>query len=134
MLVISPEKVFFVIVKSREFAAKDAVTDPESSSSGADDHMISVLENHEDDPTYEEARDFIGALSEDEQIDLVTLAWIGRGDDTADDWDEVRGEATDAHNERTAEYLLGMPLLADFVEEGLAKLGISLDEYEIGRL
>jgi hypothetical protein len=34
MLSISPEKVFFVIVKAREFAAKDAVTDPDPNSSG----------------------------------------------------------------------------------------------------
>lgn len=134
MLVISPEKIFFVIVKAREFAAKDAVTDPEPSSSGADDRMISVLEDHEDDPAYEEVREFIGALSEDEQIDLVALAWLGRGDYTADDWDEVRAEAADAHNERTAEYLLGMALLPDYLEEGLEVLDIALDEYEIGRL
>jgi hypothetical protein len=134
MLSISPEKVFFIIVKAREFAAKDAVTDPDPSSSGADDHMISVLEDHADDPSFDEAREFIAALSEDERIDLVTLAWLGRGDYTADDWDEVRGEAADAHNERTAEYLLGMPLLADYLQEGLELLDIQLDEFEIGRL
>lgn len=134
MLSISPEKVFFVIVKAREFAAKDAVTDPDPSSSGTDDHMVSVLENHQDDPAFEEAHEFIAALSEDEQIDLVTLAWLGRGDYTADDWEEVRGEAADAHNERTAEYLLGMPLMPDYLEEGLEVLDIPLDEFEIGRL
>jgi hypothetical protein len=134
MLSISPEKVFFIIVKAREFAAKDAVTDPDPSSSGADDRMISVLEDHADDPSFDEAREFIAALSEDERIDLVTLAWLGRGDYTADDWDEVRGEAADAHNERTAEYLLGMPLLADYLQEGLELLDIQLDEFEIGRL
>jgi hypothetical protein len=134
MLSISPEKVFFIIVKAREFAAKDAVTDPDPSSSGADDRMISVLEDHDDDPAFDEAREFIAALSEDEQIDLVTLAWLGRGDYTLDDWDEVRGEAADAHNERTAEYLLGMPLLPDYLQGGLELLDIPLDEFEIGRL
>ena len=134
MLSISPEKVFFVIVKAREFEAKDVVTDPDSSSSGADDHMISVFEEHADDPAYEEVQAFIAALSEDEQIDLVALTWLGRGDYSADDWDEVRGEAADAHNERTAEYLLGTPLLPDYLEEGLALLDISLEDYETGRL
>lgn len=134
MLVISPEKIFFVIVKAREFAAKDALTDPEPSSSGADDRMISVLEDQPDDPVFDEVHEFINALSEDEQIDLVALAWLGRGEYTVDDWEEVRGEAADAHNERTAEYLLGMPLLPDYLEEGLEVLDISLDDYEIGRL
>jgi len=134
MLSISPEKVFFVVVKAREFAAKDAVTDPEPSSSGTDNHMIAVLEDHEEDPAFDEAHEFINALSEDEQIDLVTLAWLGRGEYTADDWDEVRAEAADAHNERTAEYLLGMPLMPDYLEAGLELLDIPLDEFEIGRL
>lgn len=134
MLTISPEKIFFIIVKAREFDAKDAVTDPDPSSSGTDDRMIAVLEDHGDDPAYDEAHDFIAALTEDEQVDLVTLAWLGRGDYTAADWDEVRGEAADAHNERTAEYLLGMPLLADYLEEGLSLLDISLEDYELGRL
>lgn len=134
VLTISPEKVFFVIVKAREFDAKDELTDPDSSSSGTDDRMISVLEDHEDDPSFDEAHDFIATLTEDEQIDLVALAWLGRGDYTADDWDEVRQEAASAHNERTAEYLLGMPLLSDYVEEGLSMLGVSLEDLEIGRL
>jgi Protein of unknown function (DUF3775) len=134
MLVISPEKIFFVIVKAREFAAKDALTDPEPSSSSTDDRMLSVLEDQPDDPAFDEVHEFINALSEDEQVDLVALAWLGRGEYTADDWVEVRGEAADAHNERTAEYLLGMPLLPDYLEEGLEVLDISLDDYEIGRL
>ena len=77
---------------------------------------------------------FIGALSVDEQIDLVTLMWLGRDDYTADDWDSVREEATRAHNERTGEYLLGTPNLGDLLEEGLSMLGYSCEEYEINRL
>lgn len=134
MLSISPEKIFYVIVKAREFAAKDAVTDPEPSSSSTDDHMIAVLEDQPDDPSFDEVHEFINSLSEDEQVDLVALSWLGRGDYTVDDWEEVRGEAADAHNDRTAEYLLGMPLLPDYLEEGLEVLDISLDDYEMGRL
>lgn len=56
-------------------------------------------------------------MTEDEQIDLVTLAWLGRGDGSLEDWDELRAEATRVHNKRTASYLLGMPLLPDYLEE-----------------
>ncbi len=31
-------------------------------------------------------------------------------------------------------YLIGTPKLGDFIEEGLAQLGVSLDEYEVNRL
>ena len=95
-LAIAAEKVCFLIIKAREFDAKDAVTDPDGASNATDDSMISVLEDHRDDPVANEIRGFVGALNEDEQIDLVALAWLGRGDGTIDDWGELRAEAARA--------------------------------------
>jgi hypothetical protein len=134
VLTISPEKVFFVIVKAREFDAKDPVTDPNDGSNPTDDGEAAVLEDHRDDPTVQEIIAFINAMSVDEQIDLVALAWLGRDDNTAADWTSVREEAAAAHNKRTATYLLGMPQLGDFLEEGLSLLGYSIEEFEEGRL
>jgi len=131
-LSISPEKLCFVIAKAREFDVKDVVTDPDVVSNAADDAMMSVLEDHPDDPTYDELKSFIGALTQDEQIDLVALTWLGRGDGTLDDWDDLREEAARAHNRRTAAYLLGKPMLADHLEEALAQFGLSCED-EMGR-
>lgn len=133
-LTVSPEKVCFIIVKAREFDAKDPPTEPYPSSNPSDDRGIAVLEDHEDDPVAEELAAFIDALSLDEQIDLVALVWLGRDGTAADDWPETRREAARVHNERTASYLLGMPMLADFLEEGFSMLGGSCEEFEIGRL
>ncbi|MBZ0148564.1 MAG: DUF3775 domain-containing protein [Pseudorhodoplanes sp.] len=133
-LTISPEKICFIVVKAREFDAKDVVTDPDSGSNASDDGMRSVLEDHADDPVAQELSGFIGALSEDEQIDLVTLAWLGRGDGDVNDWKALRAEASRAHNARTASYLLGMPLLPDHLEDALSQLGLSCEEFEMGRL
>src|SRR6266508_4237376 len=133
-LTISPEKVCFIIIKAREFDAKDEVTEPDPGSNPSDDKDAAVLEDHEDDPVVEELTSLINCLSEDEQIDLVALAWLGRDDYTASDWPAVREEASRAHNERTADYLLGTPLVGDFLEEGLSMLGYSCEEFEIGRL
>src|SRR5215471_2479696 len=91
-LSISPDKLCFIIAKAREFDVKNVITDPDDSSNPADDGMLAVLEDHPDDPVLQELTGFIGALSEDEQIDLVTLSWLGRGDRTIDDWDELRTE------------------------------------------
>lgn len=134
VLTISPEKVCFIIIKAREFDAKDEVTEPDPGSNPADDKDIEVLEEHRDDPVVEEITSLINSLSVDEQIDLVALAWLGRDDYSASDWPAVREEAARAHNQRTAEYLLGMPLLGDFLEEGLSMLGYSCEEFEIERL
>lgn len=133
-LTISPEKVCFIIVKAREFDAKDEATEPDPGSNPSDDRDIEVLEEHEDDPVVEELTSLINSLSEDEQIDLVALAWLGRDDYSASDWPSVREEAARAHNNRTAEYLLGTPLVGDFLEEGLSMLGYSCEDYEIERL
>jgi hypothetical protein len=133
-LTISPEKVCFLIIKAREFDVKDEVTEDEPGSNPSDDMDIEILEDHEDDPVVEEITSFINSLSEDEQIDLVALAWLGRDDNAPADWPSLRAEAARAHNVRTAEYLLGIPLLGDFLEEGLSMLGYSCEEFEIGRL
>jgi hypothetical protein len=133
-LAISPEKVCFVIVKVREYDAKDEVTDPDPGSNPSDDKDVAVLEDHGDDPVVEELTSLIDSLSEDEQIDLVALAWLGRDDYSISDWPTVRAEAARARNERTADYLLGMPLVGDFLEEGLSMLGYSCAEFEVGRL
>jgi hypothetical protein len=127
-LSISPEKLGFIIAKAREFDVKDVVTDPGDSSNATDDGMISVLEDHADDPVVQELTGFIGSLTEDEQVDLVALAWLGRGDGTIDDWSELRSEALRAHNKRTASYLLGMPLLSNHLEDALSQFGIFCDE------
>ena len=133
-LTISPETVCFIITKAKEFDAKDAVTEPHPGSNPTDDMEAAVLEDHEDDPVVEELTALISALSVDEQIDLVALTWLGRGGYSADEWEAARADATQAHNKNTAGYLLGTPLLGDFLQEGLSQLGYSCEEFEIGRL
>jgi Protein of unknown function (DUF3775) len=127
-LSISSEKLRFIIVKAREFDVKDVVTDPGDASNSVDDAMLSVLEDHPEDPVVKELTGFIRALSEDDQIDLVALTGLGRGDGDIEDWDELRAEAARAHNDRTAAYLLGKPLLSNHLEDALSQFGIACDE------
>ncbi len=126
-LTISTDKVCFIIAKAEEFDAKDVVTEPDPGSNPTDDGEIGVLEDHRDDPVVAELVGFIAAMSEDEQIDLVSLTWLGRGDGTLAEWSELRAEAARAHNRRTAQYLLGMPLVANYLADGLAAFGRSCD-------
>ena len=127
-LSISAEKVCFFINLAHEFDVKDGVSDPDSGSNSADDAMLDVLEDHADDPTEQELKTYIDGLTEDEQIDLVALMWLGRGDASVDDWDDLRAEASRLHNKRTAAYLLGKPMLGDHLEEALELLGLSCEE------
>lgn len=89
-LTISPEKVGFLIEKARQFDVKEAASDPDSGSNAIDDDMIDVLEDNGRDPVAREIAGFIGALTEDEQIDLVALMRLGRGDGTIEEWNDLR--------------------------------------------
>lgn len=129
-MTIAPEKVCYFILKARQFDAKEAPSDGDSSSNPTDDRMIDILEDSSDDPVQEELRSAIWALSVDEQIDLVTLVWLGRGDGTVSEWSSIRRAAADAHNNRTAAYLLGTPLLGDYLEEALSMFGESCQAVE----
>jgi hypothetical protein len=126
-LLISPEKVAFLIEKAREFDVKELDSDPDSGSNGADDEMLDVLEDNGRDPVMHELTGFINALTEDEQIDLVALMRLGRGDGAIEEWQDLRREAADGRNDgdgKTATYLLGEPMLGDLLAEGLDAFGI----------
>jgi Protein of unknown function (DUF3775) len=124
-LTISTEKVGFLIEKAREFDVKEANSDPDSGSNGADDNMADVLEDNGKDPVAREISGFINALTEDEQIDLVALMRLGRGDASLAEWPDLRREAAEGRNGRTARYLLGEPMLGDLLAEGLGEFGLT---------
>jgi len=126
-LTISAEDVGYLIVKAREFDVKEASSDPDSGSNATDDNMIDVLQDNGGDPVASEIAGFINSLSEEEKIDLVALMRLGRGDGTIEEWDDLRREAADERerNRHTARYLLGQPLLGDYLADGLAAFGLS---------
>lgn len=120
---INPDKVCTIIAKARAFDAKEGDSAPDSGSNAIDDGMADALEDIPDDATYQETAEFIRSLDEEEQINLVALAWVGRGTYQITEWREALRVARNEHNRRTAEYLLGLPLLGDYLEEGLAAFG-----------
>lgn len=123
-LSISAEKVGFLIEKMREFDVKEGDSDPESGSNSADDKMIDVLEDDGEDPVAREITGFINAMTEDEQIDLIALMRLGRGDGTVEEWDDLRRDIGEVRNKRTARYLLGEPMVSDYLAEGLEQFGL----------
>jgi hypothetical protein len=129
-LEISLDKLAFLVLKARAFDAQAGVSDPIESSNPSDGREISVLEGQSDDPTERELSAAIWGLSEDEQIALVALAWIGRGDFEASEWEDAKTLARERRRGSTARYLMGMPQLGDYLEDGAAALGINLTDDE----
>jgi hypothetical protein len=115
------DKVGFIILKAREFDAKEGDVDPDDGSNAIDDGQTDILTDKGDDPVREELLGAIRSLNEDERMRLVALAWVGRGTYSKEEWREAIATARSEHSRRTAEYLLTMPLLGDYLEDGLAQ-------------
>jgi len=131
---ISPEKVFYIIVKARQFDAKVEPVEPDPGSNAADSGEREILVDYGDDATFAELRAAIDGLNDDEVVDLIALAWVGRGDFGKAEWAEARALARGRHHRHSATYLTGIPTLGDYLEEGLSELGYSCEPYESDRL
>jgi hypothetical protein len=123
MLDVNPETVCYIIAKARGFHAKEQVVFPEQPGSPTDDWALQVLADHQDDASFQELKNTINDLEPDQQVALVALMWLGRGDYDLGEWDEVLEEAGRNWTPRTAEYLIATPLLADYLQEALAEHG-----------
>jgi Protein of unknown function (DUF3775) len=133
MLTIRLEKLAYIVEKAREYDAEVPVDrDYEEGSDPADDDERQILLDTPDNPTAEELRDAIDGLNVDEREELLALMWLGRGDYDARSWPEALQQAREALSSTETEYLLGTPLLGDYLEEGVEALGLSLEDFERG--
>jgi len=114
------DKLGFIIVKAREYDVKEGDSDPDEGSNPIDDGQTDILTDTADDPVREELLGAIRGLNDEERVRLVALAWLGRGTFELDEWKEALATARSEHSRRAAEYLLGLPLLGDYLEDGLA--------------
>lgn len=121
MLSIDPEKVRQIVVLARLFDGLEELSDSGSIFDIAD-AMAEISEGMADAPAYDELRDDIRDLNEEEQINLVALVWVGRGTYSPAEWEQAVSEARHAHNRRTVEYLASLPRLCDYLEDGLAAI------------
>ncbi|HKH81420.1 MAG TPA: DUF3775 domain-containing protein [Methylovirgula sp.] len=131
---INPDKVCFVIAKARELEAEDEGVEPDDSNP-TDDEFLSILTESAYGPTRRELVAFINAMDDDEKAELVALTWTGRGDYSAREWRVAVAEARARREVETSVYLLGIPLLSDYLEDGLAEFDLSCNDFnarEIG--
>lgn len=130
-LAIGPDTVRLLIAKARAVSA-DVREDYdggreheiEFDGEGSDGHQHDGLAEEEaENLTGEELRELIDDLNVDEAAELIALMFVGRGDYDASEWAEAVAEARNRVGKRTADYLLGIPMLSDWLEEGLEAIG-----------
>jgi hypothetical protein len=77
-----------------------------------------------------ELRGFIERMTEEEQVSLVAVMWIGREAFAVDELEEAKETARREATVPTVDYLLGTPHLSDHLENGLEELGLSAADDE----
>lgn len=120
------EQLAYIIEKAREYDAQTAPVDSGSGSNPSDDDGVGILEGTIDNPTRHELAAALDALNDDQKIEILALTWLGRGDFDRAGWQDALVQAREIHNAVETEYLIGTPLLADYLEEAIAALGYSL--------
>ncbi len=130
MLHIGLDFICFLMLKAREFQAKEQVVIPEMPNSPSDNWALQTLADHADDLSLQEVQSSILDLDPEQQAELIALMWLGRGDYSLEEWAIALQEARRyyAEHRNTAQYLLAHPFIADYLEEGLIAHGYSCEE------
>jgi len=128
MLATPLEQLAYIIEKAREFDAQTAPVDSESGSNPSDDNGVAILEAGADNPAWQELAAALDALDDDQRIEILALTWLGRGDFDRGKWRDALAQARQIHDVAETQYLLGTPLLADYMEGAIAALGYSLPD------
>ncbi len=118
-LELNRDTIRFVIDTAREFHAREEIIFPEEPENANEDLALQVSTDFGDDPYYQEMKSTINDLEPDQQVSLVALMWVGRGDYSLKEWGDALRHAEDSANDHTADYLIGTPLLSDYLEEGI---------------
>lgn len=106
-----------IIELARDLQCKVEASLFDTEAADPDDFEIDILEDRGVDPAEIAFKTFIEDLTEDAQIDLVALTWLGRDDG---DWFELRRLAAERRETPTSDYLRSLPLLAHYLADGLA--------------
>ncbi len=131
-LTIGPDTVRLFVLKAKAISAAlnhdyEAGSEHEielDDSSHDSHHHDGLAEEEAEDLTERELRALMNDLNVDEAAELIAIAWIGRGDFDASEWEAAVAEARQrGAGRRASKYLLGMPMLGDWLEEGLEAIG-----------
>lgn len=119
-LELNPETVQGIIELARDFQTMESA---ESEDINIQQELAESAPQKPGDIIFSELKTIIEDLEPDQQVTLVALMWTGRGDFTLDEWPKALSHAQESWNDHTAEYLIGTPLLADYLAEGLESHG-----------
>lgn len=114
-----------IIQRAREVEAEVPSVDPDTDAPIDADDDRDVLEDEMNETSESELRAVIDDLADDQQVELLALAMVGRGTYDPSEWTDAVEEASDPDAEPILDQLLDMPMLGDYLEGGLAAFDMS---------
>jgi len=127
-LTVSLETVCRLIVRARELEAQvPSIENDEEEDPTDSDDPLAVLEDEANEAVEDEVRTLLEDLADDEAQEVLALAFVGRGTYDASEWDEALEAAGEESAESIVEQLLDMPMLAGYLDAGLAAFDLSCD-------
>ena len=127
------ESLCRLIIRARELEAQVPALDPDDSADNVDDlddegdQALSSLEDELNSGVEEEVRALLDDLADDQLAETLALAWVGAGTYDSSEWEDAFAEASENDSESTIDELMDMPLLASYLESGLAAFDYSCD-------
>ncbi|SDK52044.1 DUF3775 domain-containing protein [Microbulbifer yueqingensis] len=128
MLTLNVETTCRLIDLAKEFHAQEGVSFPDEPDNASGDWARQIVASHGGDKTFQEFKSIVEDLEPDQQQELVALLWLGREDYSLGEWQDALAQAADDWTPETAEYLVGHPLLANYLEKGLEQFGHRCNE------
>jgi len=122
-----------LILRARELEAQVPALDPDEDADNVDDldddggEALSVIEDEINSGVEEEVRSTLEDLADDQLAETLALAWVGRGTYDSSEWDDAFAEANEIGPDSAIDEMLDMPLLASYLEAGLAAFDYSCD-------
>ena len=134
MLKISAAKVAHAIERAREHDAVAGSWESQMQQIFEDERREAILDHFTNAYTRGALAEFIESLSADEQASLLAIAWIGCGTYAPENLAEALDKAHAEQVYPDGDHLSTIPLLAEYLMEGMEKLSEFAEREELQRL
>jgi hypothetical protein len=122
---INPDKVCQFLEAAREVAGKVPATTGDHTSTGDDSPLTFMEDDGGPDPIHQQMVEFVAGLNVEEQVDLLALIYLGRGDFSLAEWDDALREAQDRIAAGDPNYMIGERALPAYLGDALDAFGKS---------
>jgi hypothetical protein len=111
-----------LVLRFNAVMAKEGTDVSDLGGNATDDQVTATLQETDGDLSRDEITQEIESMNDEQQDALVALFWIGRGDAEPIAWEQTKALARQQHEGLVSRYLLGKPMVGEYLTEGLEKM------------